>query len=426
MARYDSSRFKIDPHVAQGYVQANSRNWGQDIGQMFTELGKIADQKFDRDQKSKYDEIKLTQIRDELEDDKRLVDFALAEDKNEFIKNNPFKTSKYQLKTLDFTNSLDEKSQMEHYKRASTLFTGEDGTFDRKGAFNHLATKLKNKEINEATFFNITDSINKQTKQGIYSQESKDFAPTAEIKNYNAYAESMKANGLEPEPYFQWFKNKDLNKNMGMGVKDINYANEAVSNALATNDKSKKIEAANIYSNIIKDAKEVDKYFRSLAPTIYQLNEAQKIVEKGGAGVADEIKNQFSTWTGLGWDDTTQEGRTAFLSVLQPLAKASMTGTISDRDMKTLESSFTTLYKSDKALANALKNKTEQLLYTAEQYEQRHPNYVKLTGYDKNMQMLRAILNIDPDGAEVPPPKPKIIIDRTNESKNKPSWKDYE
>ena len=80
--------------------------------------------------------------------------------------------------------------------------------------------------------------------------------------------------------------------------------------------------------------------------------------------IGDEIKNQFSVWTGLSWDDTTQEGRTAFLSVLQPLAKATMTGSVSDRDMKTLENSFSNLYKSDKALANALKNKTEQLLYT--------------------------------------------------------------
>ena len=217
---------------------------------------------------------------------------------------------------------------------------------------------------------------------------------------------------------------------MGMGVKDINYANSAVSQALNSEDKSTRIQAANIYSNIIKDAKEVDKYFRNLAPTTYQLNEAQKIVEKGGAGVGDEIKNQFSVWTGLAWDDTTQEGRTAFLSVLQPLAKATMTGSVSDRDMKTLENSFSNLYKSDKALANALKNKTEQLLYTAEQYEQRHPDYVKLTGYDKNTNLLRTILN----SGEKETTGTKILIDKTTDSQpiskdantNKPSWKDYE
>jgi hypothetical protein len=200
-----------------------------------------------------------------------------------------------------------------------------------------------------------------------------------------------------------------------------------------SDNKSEKIRAANIYSNIIKDAKEVDKYFRGLAPTTYQLNEAQKIVEKGGAGVGDEIKNQFSVWTGLAWDDTTQEGRTAFLSVLQPLAKATMTGSVSDRDMKTLENSFSNLYKSDKALANALKNKTEQLLYTAEQYEQRHPDYVKLTGYDKNTNLLRTILN----SGENESTGTKILIDKRTEpstqtqpsqetNTNKPSWKDYE
>ena len=260
-----------------------------------------------------------------------------------------------------------------------------------------------------------------------------EYAPTSEMKNYEAYAKSMKNSGMSPKAYHEWIDDNNLNKNMGMGVKDINYANSAVTQALNQEDKSKKIQAANIYSNIIKDAKEVDKYFRGLAPTTYQLNEAQKIVEKGGAGVGDEIKNQFSVWTGLAWDDTTQEGRTAFLSVLQPLAKATMTGSVSDRDMKTLENSFSNLYKSDKALANALKNKTEQLLYTAEQYEQRHPDYVKLTGYDKNTNLLRTILN----SGEKENTGTKILIDKRTEpstqtqpsqeiNTNKPSWKDYE
>jgi hypothetical protein len=173
----------------------------------------------------------------------------------------------------------------------------------------------------------------------------------------------------------------------------MKYANEFVTNALNTDDKALKSEAANMYSNIYKDAKEVDKFFRNLAPTVYQLNEAQKLVSNGGAGVSDEIKNQFSVWTGLNWDDTTQEGRTAFLSTLQPLAKTAMTGTVSDRDMKTLENSFASLWQSDKAVANALKNKTQQILFNANQYANKHPNYIKLTGYENNIKMLESIIN---------------------------------
>jgi hypothetical protein len=80
-----------------------------------------------------------------------------------------------------------------------------------------------------------------------------------------------------------------------------------------------------------------------------------------------------------------------------------------------------------------LKNKTEQLLYTAEQYEQRHPDYVKLTGYDKNTNLLRTILN----SGEKENTGTKILIDKRTEpstqtqpsqeiNTNKPSWKDYE
>ena len=106
-----------------------------------------------------------------------------------------------------------------------------------------------------------------------------------------------------------------------------------------------------------------------------------------------------------------------------------MTGTASDRDMKTLENSFATLWQSDKAVANALQNKTQQLLYVAEQYQERHPDYVKLTGYDKNINMLKNLVNqkVEENG------KPKILFDltdkkdaQTDKTTNKPSWKDYE
>ena len=456
----DSNRFKLDPTIVALNSQTAGQNYGHVISQAFKDLGDIENNKINlqlADTKNQYEEIKLNSIKDELDDDKIFNSYLLSDDKNEFLKNNKFKTSKYSLMGEDYKNSLSLKEQEGHVKSALTMFSDDKGNFNRNEAFGHLSKKFKEGVISEKQLYDIADSIDQRTQSGIYTPKTSmkdqldmiktqaeirkinndianprgaEYAPTSEMKNYEAYAKSMKNSGMSPKAYHEWIDDNNLNKNMGMGVKDINYANSAVVQALNSENKSERIQAANIYSNIIKDAKEVDKYFRGLAPTTYQLNEAQKIVEKGGAGVSDEIKNQFSVWTGLAWDDTTQEGRTAFLSVLQPLAKATMTGSQSDRDMKTLENSFSNLYKSDKALANALKNKTEQLLYTAEQYEQRHPDYVRLTGYDKNINLLRTILN----SGEKETTGTKILIDKTTDSQpiskdantNKPSWKDYE
>lgn len=462
MAR-DGNIFKIDPNIIALNSESMGKNYGHAISQAFKDLGDIENNKINIDlanTKNQYEEIKLNQVRNEIEDDKNFSNYLLAEDKNDYLKNNPFKTSKYSLMGEDYKNTLSLKEQQEHTNRAFANFTDEKGNLNRTGAFKHLQAKFNDGTIKENELYGIMDAIDQKNKSGIYKPKVSmkdqldmmktqaeirkinndianprgvEYAPTSEMKNYEAYAKSMKNSGMSPKAYHEWIDDNNLNKNMGMGVKDINYANSAVTQALNSDNKSERIQAANIYSNIIKDAKEVDKYFRGLAPTTYQLNEAQKIVEKGGAGIGDEIKNQFSVWTGLAWDDTTQEGRTAFLSVLQPLAKATMTGSVSDRDMKTLENSFSNLYKSDKALANALKNKTEQLLYTAEQYEQRHPDYVKLTGYDKNTNLLRTILN----SGEKENTGTKILIDKRTEpstqtqpsqeiNTNKPSWRDFE
>ena len=459
----DSNRFKLDPTIVALNSQSAGQNYGHAISQAFKDLGDIENNKINlqlADTKNQYEEIKLNSIKDELEDDKLFNNYLLSEDKNDFLKNNKFKTSKYSLMGENYKNSLSLQEQEGHVKSALTMFSDDKGNFNRNEAFTHLSKKFKEGVISEKQLYDIADSIDQKTQSGIYTPKTSmkdqldmmktqaeirkinndianprgaEYAPTSEIKNYQAYAKSMIDSGLTPKPLHEWIDEINSNKNMGIATKDIKNAHSAVKQALNSDNKSERIQAANLYSHNIRDAKEVDKYFRGLAPTTYQLNEAQKIVEKGGAGVGDEIKNQFSVWTGLAWDDTTQEGRTAFLSVLQPLAKATMTGSVSDRDMKTLENSFSNLYKSDKALANALKNKTEQLLYTAEQYEQRHPDYVKLTGYDKNTNLLRTILN----SGEKENTGTKILIDKRTEpstqtqpsqeiNTNKPSWKDYE
>jgi hypothetical protein len=413
----DSNRFKLDPNIVKMVGKTKGINYGHAIAKAFTDIGGIAEQQKENELKQIETDTKRLQyesVADTLADDKKFAELLTSDDPKAYMQKNPFKTSKYVTLTNDFIdtnkNKLSKEQQDKHFAMASSMFTKEDGSFDIGGAKGFLKKQYESGKIDADTFHNVVDTIGQKTKTGVYAERvsekdklgllktqteiqknlydlnnPKEYAPTTEEKIYNR---------INSDPSFKkWYEEYSLNKKMGTGVRDMKYANEFVTNALNTDDKALKSEAANMYSNIYKDAKEVDKFFRNLAPTVYQLNEAQKLVSNGGAGVSDEIKNQFSVWTGLNWDDTTQEGRTAFLSTLQPLAKTAMTGTVSDRDMKTLENSFASLWQSDKAVANALKNKTQQILFNANQYANKHPNYIKLTGYENNIKMLESIIN---------------------------------
>lgn len=471
----DNTASTFSPQLMKSIQDTNTNNAGTHIAKLFDDLGNVEEYKY-----KKQEEAQDKAVTREIAGINLDAVKNQAQDKQNFMKyvklgvpleesGLDFKTPEYYSLANDFgkkEKSLSDADAIKYnYSEANRMFA-KDGVFDENSFYTHMDNKLKNKEINDQVYAEVIDGVNKARKGGIYKEvvdkaytpeyknytyskldpnfgsfldrnrkDGNAYSPTDQVKNYMAYSQSQKANGITPEPFYKWKDGEDTNKNMGVGLKDMISADKIVEEAINSNDLTIKANAGNKYRNINKDAIESDKYFRGLAPTVYQLEEAQKLVQKGGAGAADEIKNQFSTWTGLDWDKTTQEGRTAFLSVLQPLAKSSMTGSVSDRDMKTLESSFANLYQSDKAVANALQNKAKQMLSTAKVYEEAHPNYVKLRGYDKSINMLEKIVG----GEQNPDDKPKttIVIDKRNpnntipiptvkEQANKPSWKDYE
>jgi hypothetical protein len=476
----DDSTSTFSPQLMKSIQETNKNNAGTHIAKLFDDLGNVEEYKYKKQEEAKdkavkqeIDTINLDAIKNQAQDKQNFMKYVklgvpLEESGLDF------KTPEYYSLANDFgkkEKTLSDADAIKYnYSEANRLFA-KDGAFDENAFYTHMDNKLKNKEINDQVYAEVIDGVNKARKGGIYKEKTDSssiyttdyknhllqkidpsFNPnsgygsssgsggsTNEIKNYKAYKESMIADGKTPKPYYSWIEDKDLNKNMGMGIKDMTYVDGLVNKALESGDPIEKANAANKYRNINKDASEADKYFRGLQPTTFQLDEAQKLVQKGGAGAGDEIKNQFSVWTGLDWDNTTQEGRTAFLSVLQPLAKASMTGTASDRDMKTLESSFATLYQSDKAVANALKNKAKALLFTAKTYQQAHPTYAELRGYDRSINMLEKIADDKPTSkTEEKDKKINIIYDGRNPNSpdpkqqeqpqtiNKPSWKDYE
>jgi hypothetical protein len=471
----DDSTSTFSPQLMKSIQETNKNNAGTHIAKMFDDLGNVQEYKVKKQEEAQDKAvtreiagINLEAIKQEVAD-KRNASKAMFENKPLSELGLEIKNPQYLSLVDDFLNKkktlLSETDIKNTMAEASAKYTDENG-FRYNDAVAHLKRKVDNGELSIETFAGTLDAVNKTQKRGIYEEKqsakdelaliktqlqikklSQDInnpnggngGSTNEIKNYKAYKESMIADGKTPKPYYSWIEDKDLNKNMGMGIKDMTYVDGLVNKALESGDPIEKANAANKYRNINKDASEADKYFRGLQPTTFQLDEAQKLVQKGGAGAGDEIKNQFSVWTGLDWDNTTQEGRTAFLSVLQPLAKASMTGTASDRDMKTLESSFATLYQSDKAVANALKNKAKALLFTAKTYQQAHPTYAELRGYDRSINMLEKIADDKPTSkTEEKDKKINIIYDGRNPNSpdpkqqeqpqtiNKPSWKDYE
>lgn len=443
-------KFGYSPQLINTIAETNKQNVGTHIAKLFDDLGNVEEYKYkkqeeaqDKAVKKEIDNINLEAVKNQAQDKQNFMKYVklgvpLEESGLEF------KTPEYYSLANDFgrkEKSLSDADAIKYNASEANRMFAKDGVFDENAFYSHMDNKLKNKEINDQVYAEVIDGVNKARKGGIYKEKADNsiyttdyknhllqkmdpsFNPdkgygsggsTNEIKNYKAYKESMLADGKTPIPYYAWAEDKDLDKNMGMGIKDMNYVDGLVAKALSSNDPTEKANAGNKYRNINKDAIESDKYFRGLAPTVYQLEEAQKLVSKGGAGAADEIKNQFSTWTGLDWDNTTQEGRTAFLSVLQPLAKSSMTGSVSDRDMKTLESSFATLYQSDKAVANALQNKAKQMLYTAKTYQEAHPQYTQLRGYDKSINMLEKIVNGQVSDKKEEDKKVEILYDARN------------
>ena len=171
MAR-DSSKFKLDPTIVALNSESMGKNYGHAISQAFKDLGEIENNKIAIDlanTKNQYEEIKLNQVRNEIDDDKNFNNYLLAEDKNDYIINNPFKTSKYSLMGEDYKNTLSQQERDGHVKSALSTFADENGNFNRIEAFNHLQNKFKDGTISEKQLYDITDALDQKTGNGIYT-----------------------------------------------------------------------------------------------------------------------------------------------------------------------------------------------------------------------------------------------------------------
>lgn len=443
-------KYRIDPNITSKIMDSKSVNYGHAIGKMFEDLGAIEQKKEENIQKQEDRElaqkstllaidnaqkeqiikgISVNEIKTKLEDQKAVSAFMQSEDTDwgTYAREHNIK-----LKTPEMIQTV-EKLSDERYNKlmddslsAHELYLKENGKFlDKNGnvdlqsvrkqlssdptnnlglaqAFERkYGTKLeKPAEVlsakDTAAILASQSTITKNNALAKkYKNESKNGGKsggsTNEIKNYTQYANAQKTRGLTPLTFDEWYDKEKNSKTMGMGLRDIEYADTKLTESLLSKDKYQMQSAANLYARANPDVKNVDKVFRAIAPTAYQIEEAQKLIATNGAGVGDEMKNLFAQYTGMEWDQTSQEGRTAFLSVLQPLAKANITGSVSNSDMKMLQDGFATMYKSDKAVATAMRNKIGQSISTLKLYAEAHPKYVEARGYNATLQLLEGL-----------------------------------
>ena len=455
MAGSDESKYRIDPNITTKIMDSKGVNYGHAISKMFDTLGDIEVKKKESAQKAedraltqeslklgidnaKKDQIikgiSVQSIQDKLEDEK-VVGGYIASDYTDW--NTYAKDKGVKLRSPEMMQSVAKLSDERYNKLMDENWALHEGYLKEQGKFLDAKGNIDMSAVREQLKLDPTNNIGlaqaAERKYGVkidkpaeslsakdqaailasqstvtknnalakkYDWEMKSGgskgdggvgAGTNEIKNYTQYANAQKGRGVAPLPFDEWYDKEKNSKTMGMGLRDIEYADGKLNDALITKDKVKMQSAANLYARANPDVKNVDKVFRAIAPTAYQLEEAQKLIQTKGAGVGDEMKNLFSQYTGLGWDETTQEGRTAFLSILQPLAKANITGSVSDRDMKMLQDGFATMYKSDKAVATAMRNKLEQIVATLKPYAQAHPQYAEARGYDVTLNLLEGL-----------------------------------
>jgi|GEM_PF-4856874 len=161
------NKFKIDPNIAKIVNDSLATNYGHAIFKGFSDLQDVKN----KDVQNQYNEIKLSNIKDELEDDRNFVAYSLAENKDEFLKTNPFKTAKYNLMGEDYINNLSQKEKDYNVKQALNLFSDDEGNFNREGAFTHLNKKREDGTINEKQYHDITDAINEKLGMGVYAKK---------------------------------------------------------------------------------------------------------------------------------------------------------------------------------------------------------------------------------------------------------------
>ena len=306
----DSNRFKLDPTIVALNSQTAGQNYGHVISQAFKDLGDIENNKINlqlADTKNQYEEIKLNSIKDELDDDRTYKNYILAEDKEDFLKNNTFKTSKHTLMAENYKNTLSLKEQQEHTNRAFANFTDEKGNFNRTGAFEHLYSKYKDGTIKENELYGIMDAIDQKNKSGIYKpkltmQEQLDMMKTqAEIKKINSDT-NKNYHSMQSE-------NKDFYAPYGIS-KDDPYKKEKYDFLIAKQQgdvqdgedlfgwikrTGGKIHANVKLENLTSAKNRLTEQFNGTEQILNLINK----YEPSQFGVGSGIAQKFSEWTGL-------------------------------------------------------------------------------------------------------------------------------
>jgi len=218
-------KYRIDPNITNKIMDSKAINYGHAIGKMFDDLGGIVTKEAENAQKQGDREltqkslklgidnaekdqiikgISLQNLKDEAADATSYLAVATSDKPDEAIKNVKFLTPKFQALGKSFVDTnksfLTAEETKKHFDTATSMFSNEDGTFDRKGAINHLKTKFTDGKITAETVGSVIDAIDKAGKNGIYREyvdPSTTLKLNAELNKTNAMANYYKRKGNE-------------------------------------------------------------------------------------------------------------------------------------------------------------------------------------------------------------------------------------
>ena len=167
-------KYKIDPNIVKMVSDSKKTNYGHAISQMFSELGGIVNDKYNREQKEKNDnlarenqqlqidtnKLQYQSVADTIHD-KKIVSNYIASDASDFStylvdNKKTLKTPEWQLKAQEISDNRMNKiwdeslNAHENYLKENGLFLTKDGNIDMKEVRKQLSQDPKNLHLAQA------------------------------------------------------------------------------------------------------------------------------------------------------------------------------------------------------------------------------------------------------------------------------------
>lgn len=256
-------------------------------------------------------------------------------------------------------------------------------------------------------------------------------ASTTNLREYEAYAKSMRDNGLTPPPYHTWQAERDNYKTMGRGMNDLDQASlrtDVFSQSigvptyeLTSVNKNKltpeqqyefyKVVAAREQAQRDRLPDNVKKDLADLSQVIFSADEISKLVNSNNSGILDRAMNNVNNYLGLGDDDKLVKrvlGDSSYALYRNYILKSLSGAAVTESEAKRFNEAFGTLWNNDRVVATKIMQNMNSLLsklntiknsYDPVAYNYRFGDMNRtLSSAINNMQSVLSSGGVSPDG----------------------------